>query len=444
MSDKIKEVFYFMNLNDIDMLVLNLLNLKPNDIQDILSVNSDNHTSIIVTLKRRDSRLCPTCGGVRLLSQGYYLKSMKVSNEAFRNTSIKLRVPRYWCPDCGKSFSETDTLNPKNHTVSYDVIIRVMNLLQNADMTFARCAELTGVSESTVVRIFDKSCHVSRGFFPEAICVDEVYTKLTDFKFNGNYSKYSFLFYDFYQHQLIDVLPSRTKAYLHHYFQDIPYHERQNVKYVVMDMSNNYRELSKIYFKKAIICADSFHVIKMLNDSLSKLRVRIMKSYDSSSQEYYLLKHWNYLLFDRHINLDNTPKYNKKMGRYMNYRNIRDAILDINDSLHTAWKLKELYSDFNQNCDYDHATDQLQDILTEFHKADIPEYRGFCSSILNWRQEIINSFILYKGRRLNNSVAESINNRVSTLLFNTRGIRNNERRRKRIMYAINKLKFSIR
>ena len=64
--------------------------------------------------------------------------------------------------------------------------------------------------------------------------------------------------------------------------------------------------------------------------------------------------------------------------------------------------------------------------------------------ILNWRTEIINSFMIYKGRRVNNGVAESINSKVSRLLFNTRGMRNNQRRRKRIMYAVNQSGFSLR
>ena len=44
---------------------------------------------------------------------------------------------------------------------------------------------------------------------------------------------------------------------------------------------------------------------------------------------------------------------------------------------------------------------------------------------------------------MNNGVAESLNATVSALLFNTRGIRNSERRKKRIMYAVNKDQFLI-
>lgn len=62
----------------------------------------------------------------------------------------------------------------------------------------------------------------------------------------------------------------------------------------------------------------------------------------------------------------------------------------------------------------------------------------------NWKVEIINSFIIYKGKRINSSIAESMNATISTLLFNTKGIRNIERRRKRIMYAVNKTGFLLK
>ena len=64
--------------------------------------------------------------------------------------------------------------------------------------------------------------------------------------------------------------------------------------------------------------------------------------------------------------------------------------------------------------------------------------------LIKWKQEIINSFSLYRGRRINNSVAESMNATIKDLISNTKGIRNSERRKKRIMYAVNKTGFSLK
>ncbi len=77
-------------------------------------------------------------------------------------------------------------------------------------------------------------------------------------------------------------------------------------------------------------------------------------------------------------------------------------------------------------------------IIDAFIKADIPKYEEFLTLLVNWKEEIINSFTIHKGKRINNSIAESINSQIVVLLYNTKRIKNNERKRKRIMYAINK------
>ncbi|MBQ1287601.1 MAG: transposase, partial [Erysipelotrichaceae bacterium] len=194
----------------------------------------------------------------------------------------------------------------------------------------------------------------------------------------------------------------------------------------------------------AVICADSFHVIKQLNDSLSKVRIRIMKRYDTASIEYYLLKHFRFLLFERNIDLDNKARWNKKLERYINLRQLKEELLSIDPQLKRAYELKEDYTSFNASSSYEEAEEKLGKLIDEFTLANIPEYEEFTSSLRRWKKEIVNSFRLYKGRRISNGVAESINSLISLLLFNSKGIRNSERRKKRIMYAVNKEGFLLK
>lgn len=63
----------------------------------------------------------------------------------------------------------------------------------------------------------------------------------------------------------------------------IPKEERDGVEYICIDMYKPYKIISKSHFKKATICVDSFHVIKDINDSLKKTRIRIIKQHNSSS-----------------------------------------------------------------------------------------------------------------------------------------------------------------
>ena len=103
----------------------------------------------------------------------------------------------------------------------------------------------------------------------------------------------------------------------------------------------SYKQIAQIYFKKALICVDSFHVIKHLNESLQKVRIRIMNSYDKDSTQYYLLKQWKSLLFDRTIDLDNKGKFNHKLQRFINFRQLLELMLAIHPDLKKVYELNE-------------------------------------------------------------------------------------------------------
>ena len=180
--------------SELTQLLLNPLNLSIQEVESVSSSRIDDKLSLTVSLKQPADHSCPICGSVRTLSRGYYSKRLFLAYDAFAGISVVIRVPRRWCPDCRSSFSDSRHLNPRNSSVNYDVVLQIMKLLQNPEMTFTLCAELTGVSESTVVRTFDKHFHITRATFPEALCIDEVYTRPTDFKENGRYSKYSCVF----------------------------------------------------------------------------------------------------------------------------------------------------------------------------------------------------------------------------------------------------------
>ena len=423
-----------------NQILMRILGLRNEEIERIDGIAEDKTVKITVTLAKREKECCPVCGSIGISSNGFYTKRIILSDENFRDTKVFLRVRRYLCRDCKSGFSDGRNLSPTNSSVSYAVIMKLMDLLKDPHLTFKSAAALCGISESTAIRLFERHCHIQQVHWPEAVCMDEVYAKNTDFD-----SKYICIFYDFQRHTILDILLDRKKDYLYYYFSSKEKSgELLNVKYVCMDMNMTYRYIAKKYFKKAVICADSFHVVKQLNDSFSKVRIRIMKRYDSSSTEYYLLKHFRFLLLRRDINLDNKARWNKKLGQYINYRGLLERILSIDEELDKAFHIKELYINFNISSSYLEAKRDIDAIIDRFRREDIPEYREFTSMLYRWKEEILNSFLLFKGKRLNNGVAENINSTVSLILYNTKGIRNHERRRKRIMYSVNKTGFLLK
>lgn len=164
-----------------------------------------------------------------------------------------------------------------------------------------------------------------------------------------------------------------------------------------------------------------------------------MKRFEKDSVEYYLLKNFNFLLMmDSTKVKENKARYNKKLRRYVNYPQLLELILEIDSTLKEAYSLKELYLIFNSTSTYEDARVDLSMIIQEYASSHIEGYRQFSSTLINWFEEIVNSFILYKGKRISNGKIEGTNSRIKTILKNADGFRNFSRMRNRIMYSINK------
>lgn len=135
--------------------------------------------------------------------------------------------------------------------------------------------------------------------------------------------------------------------------------------------------------------------------------------------------------------MDNEPKYNKKLGQYINYRSIRDILLENFPVLKTAFELKEYYIDLNNKATIENASEKIDEAIEMFSNCGIEEYSEFHGLLVNWRDEIINSFTVVNERRINNSFMESKNRIVAKLIYNANGFRNFKRTRNRILYCLN-------
>jgi transposase len=74
---------------------------------------------------------------------------------------------------------------------------------------------------------------------------------------------------DLKNHKVFDVVLGRSEASLQAYLSRLP--GRDRVQVVVMDLSETYRQIAKKYFPNALIVADRFHVIRLVNQHFLKV-----------------------------------------------------------------------------------------------------------------------------------------------------------------------------
>lgn len=422
----------------INNFITDFLNIRKEDIESANVIKqSDGTYLILITLVRDLTPKCPVCDG-KVVIHDYRNRQLVHTLFNGRKSIIVFHQRRFKCKDCGKVFFEKNPFNNDSSRMTIQTKTDVLRLLKDYHLTYSSVARVLMIPVQTVIRIFDKHVDIPGKKLPAVLSIDEKYFPSSD-----QDGLYICILMNFITGEIVDVLPDRRKDYLSKYFGDIRNNdiknhtkEMSNVKYISIDMYEPYKDIAKAYFPTATICIDSFHVLENLTKFFHKVRNRCRRETKDEVIEYLLFK-FRYI-FNHNINLDNEAKYNKRLGRYINYRGIMELLFERFPELKTAYDLKEAYICFNSTATYDTAEEKLNELIRQFADANIPEYVDFYNLLVNWHREIINSFTTYNGKRINNSAIESKNKMVETLFYNANGFVNFKRTRNRIMYCLNK------
>ena len=418
----------------IKLLNLELFNLK---IKKIDTAKRNNILYCYITLENQKEK-CPFCLQ-RPVINGY--KNKRITHSISNNNPcfIIYKARRFYCKTCKHTYYERNPFALKYDKLSSYTIYAILNDLKDHTVTFKNVATKYNISITSVQNIFDSYVDAIRMSLPEVICIDEFYTS------KKRQFKYACVFLDFISKKIIYIYPSRRKDRLTSELSFIPKNERLNVKYVVIDMWDTYRDLASIYFPNCKIAVDSFHVIRHLNDAIDSIRIKIMKKYDKRTNKlvqndiyYYMLKKFHFFFTMNFEKIFNGQTYIQKMETKWTKHEIRNYLFSIDGDLRDAYFLKERYREFNLTADYETCGEEFEELIDEFLNSKHEEFRTFGKLLIHWKNEIKNSFIRYQGKRLSNGPIEGANSRIKTILKSANGYTNFNRLRNRIMYSLNK------
>ena len=415
-------------MNDDYEIILNT-NVKAKDVDEFRVIKKAGITYYYIKVKNNGGR-CKRCGKFIKRIKEYRLKSIPHSKDVI----IKYKARRFIC-DCGTSFYEEDPFKSKDYLLSDNGIDYILSEIKRYNHNFSEIAQSLNISVTKVIDVFDSYIQIERKKLREVISIDEFYFS----KHSRN--KYAFLILGL-NGEILDVLESRKKSSLLDYFKYIPTQERNRVKYITMDMNSIYKEVINRRFKEAIICIDSFHVVKLINDHIDKIRKKVMKRFENNKNDrrYYLLKKKKYLLLKNLNDITTYYSYNSKYDLQMSESEILDDILAIDTDLASAYMFKEDYISFN-NLFGLKSREELKDILDKYidecFLSEIKELIEIGNTLSNWKEEILNSFIEYKGNRLSNGKIENKNKYIKKIKDIANGYSNFKRFRNRIMYSEN-------
>lgn len=430
-----------------EAFVLQLFNLDNTDVQSVnyRKINDMAYVDIKLTPQ---PICCPECGYNSPKVKSYVSKKINHSVLNDRSCTIAYHARRYVCPLCKRTFYESNPFVFNSMKISSLTVYNVLSDLKDFNETFSSVARRHHISPTSAASIFDSHIKISRAPLPSHINFDEVYA------FRSKDSKYVCVLLDYLSQKPIDVLPSRQKQYLIDYFYKIPLEERKKVKYVCFDMWETYRDVAKLMFPNSIASVDRFHIMQDLHRRLDRIRIRVMKGYQKGSDGYYLLKNFNWILFKRDDSLldpNNEKKYNYHFRSFLNYYDISLKLQDVHPDLKASWILKDAVVDFYDHASYENAGTRLNKIIQSFLSSNIEEMAQFGYTMMKWKNEIINSFLIvgqsYKvdhdtgeviinNKKMNNGIIENRNKIIKCIKHNSNGYTNWVRFRNRLLYVL--------
>jgi len=202
---------------------------------------------------------CPHCRGSRLRNKGWCRRSVRHDDWGFRQCVLRLELRKSCCMDCGRSSRQRiPGIQPfQRASESFQEMI----FQQHLDGINRSClGRRKGIGAATVQRYFlrrlqrrAKQDHAP--VCPQVLGIDE--------HFFTRKKGYATTFCDLKNHRIYDVALGRSEAALESYFLRLE--GKEQVRIVCMDLAVVYRSIVKAQFPKAVIVADRFHVIRLVN-----------------------------------------------------------------------------------------------------------------------------------------------------------------------------------
>ena len=382
--------------------------LKLEDAQIEKMEDTEDEIILQISLPRK-AHTCPRCKAGTDQVQDYRIRTVR--DLSIRGKPLKLlyRRRRYFCPACGKTFSEACSFLGRYQRFTYRVTDRIMRLLHRR-WSMKDIAEDTRTSASGVARCLALYPQGKPKELPRVLSFDE-------FKGNANGERFQCILTAPEQRRILDILPDRRVSTIQSYLRS--FSNRQDVPYVVMDMNQGYRDIARAFFPRAKIVIDRFHVARYCTWAMDDVRRAVQKHLPPASRKHF--KRSRRLLIVRRALLSAED------------RSAVDVMLNFSEKLYQAYALKELFFQFMDAKSSSAAAELLSKWFVACDRLQLPEFSPCRRMLKNWKPYILNAFDC----TYSNAFTEGCNNAIKALKRAAFGFRNFRNFRARILLAAN-------
>lgn len=352
--------------------------------------------------------VCPRCASFS--ASIYDRRWVKIKDAPIRNTSIKLiiRKRRFYCKQCRKPFTEpVPGVLPRKRTTQ-----RLQRAVTNACQKYSSLKDVRRdfrCSNSYIYRAFYSQLKIETKRkinypWPKTIGIDEHF-----FTRKQGYREFMTIFVDYNNKRPRELVLGRSSGALQSAVGHIG--GRENVTNVVMDLSRPYKTFVKEFFPRAQIVADKFHVLRLLNGHINRVR----KQYTGDDRKNPIRR----LLLCSAKNLD-----------YFKRKAILEWLKDKPD-LRELYHYKEALHQLYRTRGHGKARRALIKLTDQMADSNLREVRSLRNTLRTWSTEIL----AYFKTGLTNARTEGFNNVAKTIQKRGYGFKNPENYRLRVLNA---------
>jgi transposase len=361
--------------------------------------------SLTVKLKRTKFN-CRKCGSERLTTTA--IRQRKVRGQPMgecRKVVFIFSIHRVYCKACKhRSIENIHFLSHPKIRLTRSLERTILELRQHmsiqavANFFQLRWHTIKELEKRALKRKYSRiqTSHI------KAIGVDEIYVSRSHD--NG---KYLTIIRDLESGAVIHIGEGKGTEAIHGALRKL---RKAKLKLVTMDMANAYYNWFAKYFPKVKIVFDHFHLIKLMNEKVDKVRRRVVSKMGEVQKKQ--LKGLRFVFLKNYEHLEEDGK--------SILRNMRGDYQDLGDIHMFKEGLRQIYQKAKTSY---HARRAFARWCKAADKTDIPELKTMAKTIRNKIDGIV-TYWTFSG--ISNASMEGFNNKIRWLIRQAYGFRDRE------------------
>ena len=354
---------------------------------------------------------CTKCNSVSKTIYDIHERDIKHTFWAERACTLIVFQRTFKCHHCGRRFRESlpGIIPYGRRTEKFKEQI-AKDALNGHDNK--KVAKTFNVGQATVQRDIDRYTHLELQKKKSKLC--PVILGIDEHHFTKK-KGYATTIADLKKNKVFDITLGRSDLALDSYFKTLENKER--TKLVVMDLSVTYRAIVKKHFPNALIVADRFHVIKLLNLRFTEVW-KILEPSGSKSKGLVSL-------FRRKPeNL--KPEQRKNLDKYLNqYPALKEAY-KFRNKIHKLLMHKSVPKSKMKR-----FVKQFLKVIQKLENSKLKPLASLAQTFKSWQEEILR--MLRFSSKVSNGITEGFHNKMENISRNAYGFRNFKNYKNRVL-----------